>query len=64
MQEVFSIQQLIPIGYPKAILYQVARSDEFTDAGGFRGEGRRTKIYFNKTMLDEYLRKRTDWRTV
>lgn len=64
MQEVYSISQLVPIGYARSILYEVARSEDFTLAGGFRGTGRRTKIYFNREKLDKYLRKRTDWRTV
>jgi len=63
MQEVFTIKQLIPIGYTRSTLYKVARSEDFTTAGGFRGEGRRTKIYFNRRKLDEYLAKSTDWRT-
>lgn len=58
-REVYCISDLITIGYPKLDLYSIARSDDFTDAGGFRGIGKRSKIYFNRKKLDEYLRRRT-----
>lgn len=61
-REIYCITDLIALGYPRQDLYEIARSEDFTDAGGFRGLGKRSKIYFNRHKLDTYLRRRTNER--
>ena len=62
-KEVYCLADLATLGYPKTSLYDLARSEDFTDAGGFRiGEGKRAKIYFNRKQLDSYLRRKTNER--
>ena len=61
-KEIYSITELSAAGYSKVDLYEIARSENFTDAGGYRGESKRSKIFFNRNKLDGYLRRRTLWQ--
>lgn len=58
MKAVMTIQELKAEGYPEADLRHIANSQDFPKVG-FRGAGKKTKIYFFTSKLNRYLERRT-----
>ena len=58
-KKLMTIQELVKEGFPQAWLYQVARSDDFIEAGGRRLAGKNSTIYFDPERLDRYFEQQT-----
>ena len=61
MKAVMSIAELVAEGFPETELRQIAHSEIFPELG-FRGEKRKSKIYFYTGKLQKYLERRTEWQ--
>ena len=61
MKAVMSIAELVAEGFPEAELREIAKSEDFS-AVGFRGEKKRSKIYFYTEKLKKHLERRTEWQ--
>ena len=53
---VYSITQLLEIGYPEHLIRKLLRSEDFPSIGFRTGNSRNSKAYFHKDKLDRYLR--------
>ena len=60
MKAVMSITELVAEGFPEAELREIAKSEDFPGVG-FRGESKRSKIYFYTEKLKKHLERRTEW---
>ena len=54
-KEVFTIPDLVEIGYPEKVLREIARSENFADVGFKSGR----KAFFRKDLLNKELQRRT-----
>lgn len=61
MKAVMSIAELVAEGFPEAELREIAKSEDFPEIG-FRGEKKRSKIYFYTEKLKKHLERRTEWQ--
>ena len=59
MKAVMTIPELKAEGYPETELRNIAHSQDFQKVG-FRGSGKKSKIYFFTTKLNKYLERRTE----
>jgi len=58
MKAVMTIQELKAEGYPETELRNIAHSQDFKKVG-FRGSGKKSKIYFFTDKLNKFLERRT-----
>ena len=58
-REVYSIPELTKKGYPKALLEQLAHSEDFPAIGFTSGKAKK-RFYFFKDKLEAYLERRTE----
>ena len=61
-KEVYSISELVDMGYPKKLLKQLIHTDEFSRIGFRLAESRNSKTFFYKEKLDRFLEHREDER--
>ena len=59
MKAVMTIQELKLEGYPETELRHIANSRDFPKVG-FRGDGKKSKIYFFTDKLNKFLERRTE----
>lgn len=59
MKRLWSISDLVEEGYSASWLRQIAKSKDFIQAGGMRKPVQKSKIFYDKSKLDEYLEKQT-----
>lgn len=61
MKAVMSLPELVKEGFPKAMLREIAKSEDFPEVG-FRTEKKGSVIYFYTRKLEKYLERRTTWQ--
>ena len=54
-KEIYSIPDLVKIGYPEKVLREISRSENFADVGFKSGK----KSFFRKDLLNKELQRRT-----
>ena len=59
MKRLWSITDLTAEGYSAGWLREIARSKDFITAGGMRRPVHKSKIFFDKEKLDQYLKNQT-----
>ena len=60
MKKLYSVSELIAAGYPSRWLKRIIHSEDFALAGGRREPVPKSKIYFDISELDRYLKKQTE----
>ena len=58
-KRLWSIADLVEEGYSASWLRQIAKSKDFIVAGGMRKPVQKSKIFYDKKKLDEYLEQQT-----
>ena len=53
-KNVYSITELVRIGYPEELIRRLLKSEDFPEIG-FRARGKNSKAYFWKDKLDRHL---------
>ena len=61
-KEVYSITELVDMGYPKKLLKELIHSDNFSSIGFRLASSRNSKTFFYKEKLDKFLAHQEDER--
>ena len=61
-KEVYSITELVDMGYPKKMLKELIHSDHFSRIGFRLASSRNSKTFFYKEKLDKFLEHQEDER--
>lgn len=59
-KEVYSIAELVEMGYPKNMLKNLSHSDNFSSIGFRLASSRNSKTFFYKEKLDRFLERQMD----
>ena len=59
-KEVYSITELVDMGYPKKMLKELIHSDHFSSIGFRLAASRNSKTFFYKDKLDRFLEHQMD----
>lgn len=59
-KEVYSIAELVEMGYPKNMLKNLIHSDNFSSIGFRLASSRNSKTFFYKEKLDRFLERQMD----
>lgn len=61
-KEVYSITELVDMGYPRKMLKNLIHSDNFSSLGFRLASSRNSKTFFYKDKLDKFLEHQEDER--